>query len=257
MKKDQTGNTTVTLVKSGDADQLFTTPGSNSSDFRFDQKVASVFDDMVSRSVPFYVEMQRMTAELAADFAVDGTNLYDIGCSTATTLLALDKTLQKQVKFIGIDNSPEMLAKAEEKMKQQNVYRPYEFQVADLNKGMMIQNASVVTLLLTLQFVRPLYRERVMRQVFEGMNENGCLIMIEKLTSEDTIFNRLFIDHYYDYKRRNGYSDMEIANKREALENVLIPYRMEENFDLLRLVGFKHVEVFFRWYNFCGIIAVK
>ena len=96
-----------------------------------------------------------------------------------------------------------------------------------------------------------------MKQIFDGLNDNGALILVEKVTSEDTIFNRLFINHYYDFKRRNGYSEMEIANKREALENVLIPYRMEENFDLLKNAGFKQVEVFFRWYNFCAIIAVK
>ena len=85
----------------------------------------------------------------------------------------------------------------------------------------------------------------------------GCLLLIEKLTSEDTTFNRLFIDHYYDFKRRNGYSSIEISKKREALENVLIPYRLEENIQLLREAGFKSTEVFFRWYNFCGIVAIK
>ncbi len=229
----------------------------SAADFQFDKKVASVFDDMVSRSVPYYLEMQRMTAELAQDFAVSGTNVYDIGCSTGTTMIMLDRMLKPKVKFIGLDNSQEMLAKAEEKFALEKFTHPYELGICDLNRGLHLENASLVTMLLTLQFVRPLYRERVVRQIFDGMNDNGCLILIEKLTSEDSLFNRLFIDHYYDFKKRNGYSETEIANKREALENVLIPYRMEENFELLREVGFKHVEVFFRWYNFCGIIAVK
>jgi len=229
----------------------------SAADFRFDKKVASVFDDMVSRSVPYYLEMQRMTAELAADFAVDGTNVYDIGCSTGTSMIMLDRMLEAKVKFIGLDNSQEMLAKAEEKFALEKFAHPYELGICDLNRGLHLENASLVTMLLTLQFVRPLYRERVVQQIFDGLNDNGCLILIEKLTSEDSLFNRLFIDHYYDFKKRNGYSETEIANKREALENVLIPYRMEENFELLREVGFKHVEVFFRWYNFCGIIAVK
>jgi tRNA (cmo5U34)-methyltransferase len=112
-------------------------------------------------------------------------------------------------------------------------------------------------MLLTLQFVRPLYRERIMRQIAGGVREQGCLILIEKLTSEDTLFNRLFIQNYYDFKRRNGYSETEIAQKREALENVLIPYRLEENVDLLKASGFRSVECFFRWYNFCGLIALK
>src|SRR3546814_14898041 len=84
-------------------------------------------------------------------------------------------------------------------------------------------------MLLTLQFSLPLLRERILQKFCRGIRDNGCLLLIEKITSENTFFNRLFIDHYYDFKRRNGYSEMEIARKREALENVLIPYRLEEN----------------------------
>lgn len=244
------------IVNLFERDEVFNEAYS-AADFKFDSKVAAVFDDMVSRSVPFYLEMQRMTSELAQDLAVDGTNVYDIGCSTGTTMMILDKMLEQKVNFIGFDNSREMLAKAEEKFKLQKFSHPYELQFCDLHKEMKMENASLVTMLLTLQFVRPLYRERIMKQIFDGLNESGGLIMIEKLTSEDSLFNRLFINHYYDFKKRNGYSEVEISNKREALENVLIPYRMEENFELLHRAGFKHVEVFFRWYNFCGIVAVK
>jgi tRNA (cmo5U34)-methyltransferase len=112
-------------------------------------------------------------------------------------------------------------------------------------------------MLLTLQFVRPLYRERVMQRIYNGLNEQGCLLLVEKLTSGDTLFNRLFISYYYDFKRRNGYSETEITQKREALENVLIPYRLEENIELLKTSGFRRIECFFRWYNWCGLIAVK
>jgi tRNA (cmo5U34)-methyltransferase len=226
-------------------------------DFSFNAKVADVFDDMVSRSVPHYEEMQRMVCELALDFAKPDTSLYDIGCSTATTLLTLDPILDPSMTFIGVDNAPDMLEKARQKIVGTGTKRPIELQTADLHKGFYMENASVVTMLLTLQFIRPLYRERMMKTIYSGLNEQGCLILIEKLTSEDTTFNRLFIQHYYDFKRRNGYSEIEISKKREALENVLIPYRLEENILLLKETGFRHVEIFFRWYNFCGIIAVK
>ncbi len=112
-------------------------------------------------------------------------------------------------------------------------------------------------MVLTLQFVRPLYRERLIRSIYDGLTENGCLILVEKVLGENSTFNRLFIKHYYEMKRRNGYSELEIAQKREALENVLIPYRLEENKELLRRAGFRHVDVFFKWYNFCAIIAMK
>ncbi|MFA1623398.1 carboxy-S-adenosyl-L-methionine synthase CmoA [Rhizobium mongolense] len=238
-------------------DDVFLRKGQPIGDFAFDATVAGVFDDMVSRSVPFYEEMQRMVCELARDFARPDTNLYDIGCSTATTLLMLDAFLDQGVNFIGIDNAPEMLEKAEAKIKQAGTQRPIDLRVGDLHQGLAMTNASVVTMLLTLQFVRPLYRERVIKGIHSGLTDQGCLLLIEKLTSEDTMFNRLFIDHYYDFKRRNGYSEIEISKKREALENVLIPYRLEENIQLLKETGFRQIEVFFRWYNFCGIIAVK
>ena len=135
--------------------------------------------------------------------------------------------------------------------------RPFDLQCADLNAGVQIDDASVVLMVLTLQFIRPLYRQRLIRSIYDGMTENGALILVEKVLGENSTFNRLFIEHYYEMKRENGYSELEIAQKREALENVLIPYRLEENKELLYEQGFKHVDVFFKWYNFCAIIATK
>lgn len=238
-------------------DNVFSQADRPVGDFAFNAAVADVFDDMVGRSVPYYDEMQRMVCELARDFAQTGTNLYDIGCSTGTTMLALDKAIHPDVAFVGVDNAPDMLDKAAQKIRTANTNRPIELRAVDLHNGFQMENASVVTMLLTLQFIRPLYRERMMKTIHSGLNDKGCLLLVEKLTSEDSTFNRLFIQHYYDFKRRNGYSEIEIAKKREALENVLIPYRLDENVQLLKEVGFRSVEVFFRWYNFCGILAVK
>ncbi len=251
-------NNTPTLKLSREQkDAVFSEKSKPVADFSFNATVADVFDDMVSRSVPYYEEMQRQVCELASDFAKPGTNLYDIGCSTATTLLALDELIAPEVQFIGVDNAPEMLAKARVKLDAAQCRRKVELQEADLNGHFSIENASVVTMLLTLQFVRPLHRERVMKSIYNGLQHQGCILLIEKLTCEEAIFNRLYIEHYYAFKKRNGYSETEIAKKREALENVLIPYRLEENIQLLKDTGFRSTEVFFRWYNFCGIIAVK
>ena len=244
-------------VSSGSVDQLFAEPPPRSSDFAFDARTASVFDDMVSRSVPFYSEFQRMVTELAGDFAVPDTNLYDLGCATGTTLLALEDRVEPSVTFVGVDSSDEMLAQAQRKIDALPSGRERRLIRGDLNDEFTIENASVVILLLTLQFVRPLHRGRVIKTISEGMNPQGCLILVEKLTEPDTLFNRLFIKYYYDMKLRHGYSEMEIANKREALENVLIPYRLEENEELLRSSGFSKFQTWFRWYNFCGMIAVK
>jgi tRNA (cmo5U34)-methyltransferase len=114
-----------------------------------------------------------------------------------------------------------------------------------------------VLLVLTLQFVRPLNRDRLVADVYRGLRPNGCLLLVEKVLGEDSLLNRLFIRYYYELKRRNGYSELEITRKREALENVLVPYKLLENRDLLLRTGFRYVDAFFKWYNFCGLIAVK
>ena len=238
-------------------DQIFNNKMESVGDFNFGENVAAVFDDMLNRSVPFYQEIQRMIAELALDFAADGTHVYDLGCSTGTSLLNLDRSIGNRVKYIGIDNSEEMLEKCRKNLSEKKFSAEYDLVCADLNKGIHIENASIVLMVLTLQFIRPLYREKLIESIFHGMNDNGCLIVVEKVIGEDSLFNRLFIKYYYDMKKRNGYSELEISQKREALENVLIPYKLLENRELLLKQGFRYCDVFFKWYNFCGMIAVK
>jgi tRNA (cmo5U34)-methyltransferase len=242
-----------------DEDRLFAEARVRNEDFTFGSATAAVFDDMLDRSVPFYSEIQRMIGELSADFAVDGTNIYDLGCSTANTFLAVGAFLQpeRNVRFVGLDYSDEMLKKAEQKLATTRFPWPYALTHQDLNDTLHLENASVALMVLTLQFVRPLNREALISSVHRGLNHNGCFLLVEKVLGEHSTFNRLFINHYYELKRRKGYSDLEIAQKREALENVLIPYRLEENKRLLRQIGFQHVDVFFKWYNFCGVIAIK
>src|SRR5262249_36169158 len=143
-------------------DRSFLDPNARISDFAFGEETAAVFDDMLSRSVPFYDEIQRMLGEIAADFATDGTSVYDLGCSTGTTLSTLD-ALPQNVHLIGVDASEAMLAKAERNLAGA-LRHPYSLACQDLNQGALIDNASVVAMCLTLQFVRPLYRERLLRQ---------------------------------------------------------------------------------------------
>ncbi len=228
-----------------------------STDFAFTKKVAAVFDDMVDRSVPFYSEMQRMITEMAADFAVEGTNVYDLGCATGTTFQALHPAVAKGVRFVGVDSSEEMLKQCRKKLAASVAEREVELICGDLNEGVRIENASLVLMVLTLQFVRPLYRDTLIKTVLDGLKENGAVILVEKVLGEDSLFNRLFIRYYYEMKKRHGYSELEIAQKREALENVLIPYKLMENREMLLRAGFRYCEVFFKWYNFCGIVAVK
>jgi tRNA (cmo5U34)-methyltransferase len=240
-----------------ETDEVYRAAQAAVADFKFDQSVATVFDDMVSRSVPFYGEIQRMIAEMAGDFATPESTVYDLGCSTGTTFINLHPNLDPTIRFVGIDNSAEMLERCRAKLSAHGIDRPLELRHADLNEGIDVENASMVTLILTLQFIRPLRRQRLLADIYRGMNTQGCLILVEKVLGEESLLNRLFIDYYYEMKRRHGYSELEISQKREALENVLIPYKLLENRELLLETGFRSVEVFFKWYNFCGLVAVK
>lgn len=238
-------------------DQVFKEEILKPTDFKFTSSVANVFDDMVNRSVPLYGEIQRMMAELAANHAKPDSRVYDLGCATGATLIGMNTTISEDIGFIGIDDSQEMLDKCRCKLEAAHFRRPFELQIADLNLDVPVNNASVVVLCLTLQFVRPINRTKLLTSIFEGLNSGGVLILVEKILGEDSDMNRDFIKYYYDHKRRKNYTEMEISQKREALENILIPYKLSENITILEETGFSHIETFFKWYNFVGLIAVK
>src|SRR3989339_1724562 len=165
------------MSKDAGKDKIFDEKTEHVEDFHFGRKVANVFDDMVSRSVPFYDEIQRMIGEMSQDFIAEGANVYDLGCSTGTTLLGLDRTAKQDVKFIGIDESEEMLKKCRANFEAAGMKRPYELIKGDLNQGVILDNPSVVIMCLTLQFIRPLYREKIIQQIYDQLNPMGCLII--------------------------------------------------------------------------------
>lgn len=238
-------------------DEVFAGTASRASDFVFNQQVADVFDDMLIRSVPFYVEQQSMIKELAKKFYKKGTRIYDLGSSLGTTLINVGKEVSEANQMIGYDNSLPMIEKARVRIKQQGLENRVQILCQDLNEEVPIENASVVTICWTMQFVRPLKREKLVKQIYNGLVKDGALIIAEKILTNSTNMNRLFIELYYDFKKRNGYSDEEIVRKREALENVLIPYRIDENMELYRRCGFNMIETFFQWYNFAGFLCIK
>ena len=238
-------------------DRLFAEQDRAISDFDFGESTARVFDDMLDRSIPQYGELQRMIGELAGEFATPGSRVYDLGCSTGLTLKSLDRTIDADATLVGVDYSPAMLDKARDNLSGPHQAGRLRLEHADLNDGIHIENASVVVLNLTLQFVRPVNRESLLRSVVDGLNPGGVLILVEKVLGSDALLNRLWIKLYYDMKKRNGYSETEIAKKREALENVLIPYRPDENIKILGRSGLDNVDMFFKWYNFAGFLGVK
>lgn len=241
-------------------DEVFGTTAARGSDFQFNEEVASVFDDMLVRSVPFYLEQQGLIEDIAQRFALPGSRVFDLGCSTGTTLIRLASLLDSSIRLTGFDNSQPMLDRAKLNADEMGVSDRIEFSHGDFNQNIsewVIENASVVTVCWTLQFVRPLHRDRLIQKIYSGMVDGGVLIVTDKVLANDAQINRFFIDFYYEFKRRNDYSNEEILKKREALENVLIPYRLDENIALFRRNGFTTVETFFQWYNFAGFLCVK
>ena len=225
-----------------------------SKQFEFDEEVASVFDDMLNRSVPFYKNMQKLSINFATKFLEENSRVYDLGCSTASTLIELAKSSKYKLELIGIDNSNAMLEQAKNKAKA------YGVDIKLLNEDIFqvnLQKAKVIFANYTLQFIRPLNREKLIQKIYSSLEDGGVFIFSEKLISKNSLLNKQFIDEYYDFKKMQGYSEFEIAQKREALENVLIPYTEDENKKMLKDAGFKDCETVFKWVNFATFIAIK
>ncbi|MFP6184329.1 carboxy-S-adenosyl-L-methionine synthase CmoA [Helicobacter pylori] len=233
--------------------------------FCFDEKVAHVFDDMLERSIPYYHEMLDLGAYFIAQNLKENIYpkslpkslpkplIYDLGCSTGNFFIALNQQIQQDIELVGIDNSMPMLKKAQEKLKDFNNVR---FECMDFLE-VEFREASAFSLLFVLQFVRPMQREVLLKKIYNSLALNGVLLVGEKIMSEDRILDKQMIELYYLYKQNQGYSHNEIAFKREALENVLVPYSLKENVALLESVGFKHVEAVFKWVNFTLLAARK
>ena len=247
--------------KVGNIDQVFKRRQHEIKAFEFNQTVVEVFDDMVSRSVPFYNEIHRLITDYSNYFTLhDKQNIiWDLGCSTGTTIGILDQHLkenQKSCRFIGVDNSKAMTRKAEEKLQQLGVENAkiicgnIEDIVIDSNVDMIIMNY-------TLQFIREDLRPKILANIHKSLRPGGVFILSEKINTNDSTFHQLITDLYYDYKRRQGYSELEISQKREALENVLVPLTPNQQIELLHNAGFANVEQAFRWYNFTSYIALK
>lgn len=227
-------------------------------EFRFDAKVAEVFDDMLSRSVPFYGEVQRIIANLATEHYLEDTKIFDLGCSTGTTIINVCNAASgRKFDIIGVDSSEPVIAKAREKVaKASLVDANIELICKDI-RDIEIKDASVVIMNYTLQFIEPESRKALIRQIYDGLSRGGILLISEKVLEEDEAMTDMFIDKYYDFKREMGYSDLEIAKKREALDRVLIPMTTNDEIKLLKEGGFNEVSIFFKWFNFASLVAVK
>jgi tRNA (cmo5U34)-methyltransferase len=225
--------------------------------FRFDAKVADVFDDMLERSVPCYRQVTEMTGAILGRFLNPDDLIYDLGCSTGTTLLELARRLpQENLRFIGVDNSPAMLEKAGHKSEMFGLSDRISFLAADITT-LELAHPGAIILNYTLQFIDPERRQAFLQNLRTSLRPGGVLILSEKTISPDPQLDQTWLDFYLDFKRSNGYSETEIARKRQALEQVLRPCSLEDNLAMLRGAGFSLVEGFSRWFNFVSILAIN
>ena len=226
-------------------------------DFVFNERVVEVFDDMLDRSVPFYRSVIEASAQLLDRLLKPNDSVYDLGCATGTTLLEFSRLLDhKHLRFTGIDNSRPMLDKANLKAELYSKQRHISFLLEDIIH-FAHTGAGAIILNYTLQFIRPLQREGFLQNLFDNLKPGGILLLSEKVLSHDRRLNREYIELYHRFKKSRGYSELEIAKKREALENILIPFSISENIAMLEKCGFSPVETYFQWFNFASFIAVK
>lgn len=240
-------------------DKVFANKIEKISDFEFNQNVASVFDDMVSRSIPNYHEIHKIIIDLTRRYYKSG-KVFDLGCSTGTTMLLMADHFRQNDRplpeFIGIDTSKPMLEKASQKLNAHGLQNNVELKEESITET-KIEDAGMVIMNYTLQFLPMEERLEVIKNIYNGLNENGCFILAEKIICQDEQIDNLLIDLYYDFKRRNGYSEMEISQKREALENVLKPLTPQQQMKMLTDAGFEKSEMIFRWYNFSCYLCIK
>lgn len=237
-------------------DEVFSRPGMTGP-FIFDEKVAACFDDMVARSVPFYAEVHRLILDVIEKRTAQNVKLYDLGCSTGTTITLIHKhfSQKKNIQAIGVDNSPAMAEKCVEKWRRENICHA-GMVITDL-RDIAIENADVVIMNYTLQFIPPADRPMLLKKIYQGLRPRGIFFIAEKIAASNAHMHDLLNELYYDFKRRQGYSELEIAQKREALENVLVPLTPEKNLAALNLAGFSNSEMLFKWYNFASFVGIK
>ncbi len=239
-------------------DAIYASPLDEMIDFRFDERVVNVFPDMIQRSVPGYGTMISTIGILAARYAQKDSHCYDLGCSLgAVTLSMRQRITQANCDIIAIDNSVAMIERGQQLLASDHSSSiPVSMVCADL-QNVDIDNASVVVLNFTLQFIAVEHRLLLIERIYQGLKPGGILILSEKIAFAESAKQDFHIDVHHDFKRANGYSDLEISQKRSALEKVLIPETLESHQQRLKLAGFKFSELWFQCFNFISLVAIK
>ncbi|WP_078789158.1 carboxy-S-adenosyl-L-methionine synthase CmoA [Trichlorobacter thiogenes] len=239
-------------------DALYAAPLQEIIDFQFDERVVAVFPDMIQRSVPGYGMIISNIGILAAKYAQAGSHCYDLGCSLGAASLAMRQRISTpDCDIIAVDNSPAMLERARELLALDTVASiPVTIICSDI-QDVTIENASVVVLNFTLQFIPPPQRLALMQRIYGGLNPGGILILSEKIAFSEPERQNFHVGLHHDFKRANGYSDLEISQKRSALENVMIPETLAVHHKRLKAAGFSCSELWLQCFNFVSLVAIK
>ncbi|MBL4940784.1 MAG: carboxy-S-adenosyl-L-methionine synthase CmoA [Colwellia sp.] len=238
-------------------DLIYSNPQAQVKDFAFDAQVVEVFPDMITRSVPGYNTIIDTIGRLSQRFVQENTLIFDLGCSLGAATIAMRKAITtKDCKIISIDNSPAMVERC--KMHINAFKGDTEVEVIEANiETVKIENASMVVLNFTLQFIDKTRRQDLLNNIASGINTGGILVISEKISHGDAVINEHLTDLHHDFKKANGYSELEVAQKRTALENVMRTDSIEQHVARLTKAGFSHVSPWFQCFNFISFIAIK
>lgn len=238
-------------------DHLFAAPLAQLGDFCFDEQVVEVFPDMIQRSVPGYSNILSAIGMMTERFAQPGSRLYDLGCSLGAATLMMRRHLRfEDCRIIAVDNSAAMIERCRSHLNAFKSTTPVELIEGDVC-DIGIEDASVVVLNFTLQFIDPSQRLALLRRIYQGLRPGGLLILSEKFKFEDEPVSDLIIDLHLDFKRANGYSELEISQKRTLLENVLRADTVASHKTRLHQAGFTHADLWFQCFNFGSLVAIK
>ncbi len=237
-------------------DRIFANPLGEIDGFEFDQRVVGVFPDMIQRSVPGYASVIAMTGTFAARFAQPESQCYDLGCSLGASSISICSQIPDSCRVVAVDNSPAMINEFRRLIDDQPEKKQIDIVEADMLEVPLI-NTSLVVLNFALQFVDPEKRTGLVRKIYDALKPGGAMLISEKIAAADPAVDQLFIDIHGEFKRRQGYSELEIAQKRAALENVLVPDTIEAHIERCTQAGFRSCTLWFQCLNFCSMIAIR
>lgn len=238
-------------------DHIYADPLGHIQDFRFDTTVVDVFPDMISRSVPGYQTIIQTIGKLTERFQQADSQYYDLGCSLGAATLAMRRNITKSgCEVVGIDNSEAMVNRCTSHLHAFRSEVPARVELGDIRQT-PLDNAAMVVSNFTMQFLPPEDRDALVQRIYASLKPGGIFVLSEKVVIPDPIPHELIIDLHHDFKRSNGYSELEISQKRTALENVMRPDSQQQHLTRLQKAGFEHVSFWFQCFNFCSLVAIK